>query len=50
MSAPLKHVPLAERDENDPEQRLGTVLDVILAERSARLCFGCGELWSPSIP
>lgn len=32
MSAPLKHVPLAERDENDPEQRLGTVLDVILAE------------------
>ena len=32
MSAPLKHVPLAERDENDPEHRLGTVLDVILAE------------------
>ena len=32
MSAPLKHVPLAERDENDPDQRLGTVLDVILAE------------------
>lgn len=32
MSAPLKHVPLAERDENDPAQRLGTVLDVILAE------------------
>ena len=32
MSAPLKHVPLAERDENDPKQRLGTVLDVILAE------------------
>lgn len=32
MSAPLKHVPLAERDENDPEQRLGTVLDVILSE------------------
>ena len=32
MSAPLKHVPLAERDENDPDQRLGTVLDVILSE------------------
>lgn len=32
MSASLKHVPLAERDENDPEQRLGTVLDVILSE------------------
>lgn len=32
MSAPLKHVPLAERDKNDPAQRLGTVLDVILSE------------------
>ena len=32
MSAPLKHVPLAERDKNDPEQRLGTVLNVILSE------------------
>lgn len=32
MSAPLKHVPTAEWDESDPEQRLGTVLDVILAE------------------
>lgn len=32
MSAPLKHIPLAERDKNDPEQRLGTVLDVILSE------------------
>lgn len=32
MSAPLKHVPGAERDESDPEQRLGTVLDVILSE------------------
>ena len=35
MSAPLKHVPQAsrsERDENDPEQKLGTVLDVILSE------------------
>lgn len=32
MSALLKHVPTAERDESDPEQRLGTVLDIILAE------------------
>ena len=32
MSAPLKHTPLAERDKNDPDQRLGTVLDVILSE------------------
>lgn len=32
MSAPLKHIPLTERDENDSEQRLGTVLDVILSE------------------
>ena len=32
MSAPLQHVPTAERDDNDPDQRLGTVLDVILAE------------------
>lgn len=32
MSAPLKHVPTTERDENDPEQKLGTVLDVILSE------------------
>ncbi len=32
MSAPLKHVPNVERDETDPDQRLGTVLDVILAE------------------
>ena len=32
MSAPLKHIPLAERDKNDPEQQLGTVLDVILSE------------------
>ncbi len=32
MSAPLKHVPISERDETDPEQQLGTVLDVILAE------------------
>ena len=31
MSAPLKHVPLSERDESDPEEKLGTVLDVILA-------------------
>ena len=28
MSAPLKHMPLAERDKNAPEQHLGTVLDV----------------------
>ena len=32
MSAPLKYIPPAERDRNDPEQRLGTVLDVILSE------------------
>ncbi len=32
ISAPLKHVPFAERDQNDPEQRLGTVLDVVLSE------------------
>lgn len=32
MSAPLKHVPSAERDTKDPEQKLGTVLDVILSE------------------
>ncbi len=32
MSAPLKHVPTAQRDENDPDQQLGTVLDVILSE------------------
>lgn len=31
-SAPLKHVTNAKRDENDPEQKLGTVLDVILSE------------------
>ena len=35
MSAPLKHIPLADRsaeDQEDPEQKLGTVLDVILSE------------------
>lgn len=32
MSAPLKHVSVKNRDENDPDQRLGTVLDVILSE------------------
>ncbi len=32
MSSPLKHVPNEERNEDDPEQRLGTVLDVILSE------------------
>ena len=31
-SAPLKHVPSTERDMSDPEQQLGTVLDVILSE------------------
>jgi DNA (cytosine-5)-methyltransferase 1 len=34
MSAPLKHVSESEYDENDPEQKLGTVLDVILHEFS----------------
>jgi len=32
MSSPLKHVSGAERDKNDPQQKLGTVLDVILDE------------------
>ena len=32
MSAPLKHVPAAERNDLDPDQRLGTVLEVILTE------------------
>ncbi len=32
MSSPLKYVPVANRDENDSEQKLGTVLDVILSE------------------
>ncbi len=32
VSAPLKHVPADERDGNNPEQQLGTVLDVILSE------------------
>ena len=32
MSAPLKHVPFDKRDKDDPEQQLGTVLDVILSE------------------
>lgn len=32
MSSPLKHVKSGERDENDPDQKLGTVLDVILSE------------------
>lgn len=31
MSAPL-HAPLSQRDESNPKQSLGTVLDVILAE------------------
>lgn len=34
MSAPLKHVPTTERDQADPEQQLGTVLEVILSEFS----------------
>ena len=32
MSAPLKHVPAAEHDATDPEQKPGTVLEVILQE------------------
>lgn len=32
ISSPLKHVPISERDSSDPEQQLGTVLDVILNE------------------
>lgn len=32
MSAPLKHVPLAQRDKNDPEQQLGSVFAIILGE------------------
>ncbi len=32
ISSPLKHVPIEERDGSDPEQQLGTVLDVILNE------------------
>ncbi len=32
VSAPLKQVPLSQRDKGDPEQKLGTVLDVILSE------------------
>ena len=32
MSLPLKQVPVADHDENDSGQKLGTVLDVILTE------------------
>lgn len=32
VSSPLKHVSTKERVKNDPEQKLGTVLDVILSE------------------
>ena len=32
MSSPLKPMPLEERDENDPEQKLGHVLHVILSD------------------
>ncbi len=34
VSAPLKHVPKKERVRDDAEQKLGTVLDVILSEFS----------------
>ena len=32
ISSPLKHAPEKERVKDDPEQKLGTVLDVILSE------------------
>ncbi|MBQ7677124.1 MAG: DNA cytosine methyltransferase [Lachnospiraceae bacterium] len=32
MSSPLKHVPAEQHDDSDPNQKLGTVLDVILSE------------------
>ncbi len=32
MSSPLKHVAVENRDATDPDQQLGTVLDVILSE------------------
>lgn len=32
VSSPLKHVSAKEREKEDPEQRIGTVLDVILSE------------------
>lgn len=32
MSAPLKHLPISEQDKDDPAQKLGTVLEVILSE------------------
>ncbi len=32
ISSPLKHVPSDERDKGDPDQKLGTVLDIILEE------------------
>lgn len=32
ISAPLKHVPLEEQDVNDPKQKPGTVLEIILSE------------------
>ena len=32
VSSPLKHVSVKEREKDDPEQQLGTVLDVILSE------------------
>lgn len=32
VSSPLKHISVKEREKDDPEQQLGTVLDVILSE------------------
>lgn len=32
MSAPLKHLPKEQQDDTDPDQRLGTVLEVVLSE------------------
>ena len=32
VSSPLKHVSAKEREKDDPDQQLGTVLDVILSE------------------
>lgn len=46
MSAPLKHVPLAERDKDDPEQQLGTVLDVILSDSESWATKPYMEFWT----
>lgn len=32
VSSPVKHVSIKERDKDDPKQKLGTVLDVVLSE------------------